>query len=209
MLNVGISRMKPALVFLFLLSTWSFCPAQTFPFDLWHQGKVVIEGGDTLKGLVKYDRENFLQIKHNDKVEIFNSSKVISFEIFDQSYKRTRQFFSLPYSEQGQYKTPVFFELISSGKLTVLTREALEAKTTSTGHIYSAPKIYHFLVDKYFLLKENGNIESFRGKKKDWNELFSKRSSEVRNFAKTHKLDFGKKYQLKQIIDYYNSIASK
>lgn len=198
--------MKILLICSILLLIDLIGSAQTFPFDLWHQGKVVIEGGDTLKGLVKYDWKNFLQVKDNDRVDIYNSAKVISFEIVDQSYKRTRQFFSLPYSIQGEYKTPFFFELISSGKLTVLSREAVETKTTSTGHIYYPPKIYYSLVNKYFLLKENGRIEDFRGRKKDWNELFSNRSSEVRTFAKEHKLDIGKKYQLKQMIDYYNSL---
>ena len=121
----------------------------------------------------------------------------------------TASLLDFPYSANGAYKTPFFFELISSGKLTVLSRETIESKTTSTAHIYSAPKIYHFLVDKYFLLKENGDIESFRGRKKDWNDLFNSRSNDIRSYAKEHKLDFGKKYQLKQIIDYYNAMAGK
>ncbi|HTH56298.1 MAG TPA: hypothetical protein VL728_09650 [Cyclobacteriaceae bacterium] len=201
--------MKSLLVPLFLLCLWNESSSQTFPFDLWHQGKVITVNKDTIKGLVKYDRENFLQIRHDDKIEICNSSKVASFEIFDQSYKRSRQFFTLPYSTKGEYKTPFFFELISSGKLTVLSREAIIAKTNVSTSRFSAPKIYYYLVDKYFLLEENGNIESLRGKKKDWNELFADRSGDVKNYMRTNKLDLSKKYELKQIIDYYNSIIGK
>ncbi|HTH56299.1 MAG TPA: hypothetical protein VL728_09655 [Cyclobacteriaceae bacterium] len=201
--------MKTLMIPFVILFTRTLTSAQTFPFDLWHQGKVITVNKDTIKGLVKYDRENFLQIKHDEKTEIYNSSKVISFEIRDLSYKQDRQFFSLPYSTRGEYKTPFFFELISSGKLTVLSREMVETKTASSSHISYPPKIYRSLVEKYFLLKENGDIDAFRGKKKDWNELFSLRSNEVRNYAKQHKLDFSKKYQLKQIIDYYNLLESK
>lgn len=82
---------------------------QKFPFDLWHDGKLVLDTGDTLRGNIKYDLQDLLQVRHANRLESFSARKVLFFEIFDQYYKRYRQFYSLPYSSTGGYKTPVFF----------------------------------------------------------------------------------------------------
>jgi len=73
---------------------------------------------------------------------------------------------SLPFAKVGQYKSPFLFELLSDGKITLLSRERIEARTTAAGHIYSAPKIRFLLLNDYFLLKDNGTIETFRTRKK-------------------------------------------
>lgn len=67
--------------------------AQQFPFEFWHEGKIVLETSDTLRGLVKYDLQNdLLQLKIKNQLESFTARKVLFFEIFDQSAKRYRQF---------------------------------------------------------------------------------------------------------------------
>ena len=110
--------MKQVLFFVAsLLSVSSF--AQSFPFDLWHDGKIVLESGDTIRGSVKYDLQDLLQVKHQNRLESFSARKVVFFEIFDGYYRRYRQFYSLPYSPTGGYKSPVFFESLSEGKITV------------------------------------------------------------------------------------------
>jgi len=179
--------------------------AQTFPFDIWHHGKVVVVGWDTLRGLVKYNRQNFLEVMCNGKIDSLPSVKVVSFQIQDQSQKRVRQFFSLPYGETND-KPYFFFELISYGKLTVVSRETVEARTLSQGHVLAPPKINSVLVEKYFLWDRRERIESFRGRRKDWLELFSIHSKEMLDYVNEQKLDFRIKYQLKQIIDFYNSL---
>src|SRR5947209_15493448 len=96
-----------SIILVFLsLSTSSL--AQVFPFDLWHDGKLVLESGDTIRGTIKYDLQDLLQVKHNGRLESFSARKVVFFEIFDQSYKRYRNFYSLPFSPTGVYKTPIF-----------------------------------------------------------------------------------------------------
>jgi len=194
-------------VFCLIVVAPFFSNAQVFPFDLWHDGKIILESGDTIKGSVKYSLEDLVQIKHDNRLDNFTARKVLSFEIFDQGYRRFRQFYSLPYSSTSGYKTPTFFELVSEGKITVLSREKIEYRSANMspfyyGGFYQQRKV---MVDVYFLLRENGDIESFTNKKNNWYELMSNKENDVREYVKESKLDFDQKYQLKQIIDYYNS----
>ncbi len=197
-------------IFLLLISIPSLSFAQTFPFDLWHDGKVVLEGGDTIKGSIKYDLQDLLQVRHQNRMESFSARKVLLFEIFDQGYKRYRTFYSLPYSSNGGYKSPLLFEVLTEGKITVLSREKVEYRTYSySPFMYGGYNTRKVLVNTYFLLKENGNIEDFSGKRSDWLDLMGKRVDEIHDYAKDNRLDFDKKYDLKRIIDYYNSFFNK
>ena len=184
--------------------------AQQYAFELWHDGKVVLETSDTIKGLLKYDIQNdFIQVKKQNKLESFTARKVLAFEIFDVSVKRYRQFYSLPYSQNNTYKTPVFFELLCEGKLTVLAREKLEYRTVSSPFYYYGTYSTLVLVNQYYLLKPNGLIEDFVGWKSDWLAAMENRESEVREYAKVNRLDFDDKYELVRIVDYYNSLFVK
>jgi hypothetical protein len=188
------------VVFIPLLSS-----AQRFPFEFWHDGRVFLESGDTLKGQIKYDLNDLLQLKHDNRLESFSARKVLSFEIFDNTYKRYRTFYSLPYSPSGGYKSPVFFESVAEGKITVLSRERIEYRSYSTPYGFGSYSSRMVLVDNYFILKENGDIEPFSGRKNDWYDLMASHENQVHDFVKENRLDFEKKYQLKQIIEYYNS----
>ncbi len=184
--------------------------AQQYAFELWHAGKAVLDTGDTLRGSIKYDLQtDILQVEINKKLESFTARKVLFFEIFDETVKRYRVFYSLPYAQAGQYKAPVFFELMNEGKLTVLSREALEYRTTSSPFYYYGTITRLVLVNKYFMLKENGDIVEFRGKKNDWYSFMPSKADEVERFAKSNRLDLDEKYELTRVIEYYNSLFEK
>lgn len=194
------------LVFMFF-GIASLATAQQFPFEYWHDGKIVLDNGDTLRGNVKYDlQSDLIQLQQDNRLESFSARKVLYFEIFDATVKRYRLFYSLPYSSAGQYKAPVFFELIEEGKLTVLCREVLEYRTQSSPFYYYGTYTRLVLVNKYFILQENGNIEEFINKRNDWYEMMGNKAEEVKKFAKSNKLDVTEKYELAQIISYYNSL---
>jgi predicted glycosyltransferase involved in capsule biosynthesis len=183
---------------------------QQFASDFWHSGRTVLDSGDTLRGSIKYDMQNdILQVQVDKKLGSFTARKVLLFEIFDETVKRYRTFYSLPYSQAGQYKAPVFFELLEEGKLTVLCRESLEYRTTSSSFYYYGNYTRLVLVNKYFILKENGDIEEFTGKKHDWYELMRAKANEVESYVKSNRLDFDDKYELGRIIAFYNSLYKK
>jgi hypothetical protein len=201
--------MKKCFLFLFGVVSMA-AQAQQYSFELWHEGKVILETGDTIKGLVKYDiQSDLLQVKRNDQLETYTSRKVLTFEIFDALAKRYRQFYSLPYSPNNTYKTPVFFELLCEGKITVLAREKLEYRTTSSPYYYYGTFTRLVLENQYYLLKPNGVIEDFAGRKNDWLALMENKDREVREYARANRFDFDQKYDLTRIVEYYNSLFTK
>ncbi len=183
--------------------------AQEFAFELWHDGKVVLENGDTLTGNVKYDMQtDLVQVQQRDQFTTYSARKLLFLEIFDKTVKRYRRMYSLPYNTSGEYRAPVIFELLEEGKITLLCREALEYRTYSSVYNY-----YNYsrltIIYRYFLLKEDGSIVEFLGKRGDWLDLMNDRKEEVQKFAKANRLDFDEKYDLSRIIAYYNSLFSR
>jgi hypothetical protein len=198
------------LIIVFFWSIPFFAQCQQFAFELWHDGKVVLESNDTLKGSVKYDLQNdLLQVKVKNHLESLTARKVLFFEIFDSTVKRYRQFYSLPYSQNNTYRIPTFFELLSEGKITLLNRERLEYRVVNSSYYYYGTTTRLVLVNHYYLLKANGNIEEFEDRKANWLTLMESKESEVREFAKENRLDFSDKYELVRIVEYYNSLFLK
>lgn len=189
---------------LFSLTTTAY--AQQWAFELWHDGKIVLVSGDTLKGLVKYDLQQDL-IQYNAQrgsIEAFTARKILFFEIFDITINQYRQFFALPYSASSGYRTPVFFELLTEGKMTLLTREKLEYRTYTSPYYYGSYS-RPVLVYTYYLLEENGNINEFSGKKVDLITMMGKYGNHVADYMRDNKLKAEDREDLSKIIDYYNS----
>jgi hypothetical protein len=184
--------------------------AQEWPSDFWHDGKIILETGDTLKGLVKYDlQQDVLQYKRNDRQasgEAYSSRKVLSFEIFDGVSRKYRIFFALPFSNSGGYKTPVFFELLEEGKMTLLTREQLEYRTYSSPYYFGGSYSRLVLVYRFFFLDEKGNITEFLGKKNDLLARMGNKAEEVEKFMRVNRLDITDRNEMTRIVDYYNSL---
>jgi hypothetical protein len=191
-----------------MLACFVVSAQRNWPSELWHDGKVVLVTGDTLKGMVKYDfQQNLVQyVINNKKAEIFSARKVLFFEIFDETVHKYRKFFVLPYTNTSNYKAPVFFELLEEGKMTLLARELLEYKTynnTFYGGSYSRIVQTYY----YYLLKEDGSIEDFRGNKNDLIAMMGKQGKEVEKYIKANRLDFDDKYDVAKIVAYYNSLV--
>jgi hypothetical protein len=182
--------------------------AQNWPSEVWHEGKVVLLEGDTLKGLVKYDlQQDLVQYSVRDKTaDVFTARKLLFFEIFDESVHRYRQFFALPFTTAGGYKSPIFFELLEEGKMTLLAREFLEYKTISSPYYYGS---YSRMVlsHKYFFLNEDGGIEQFEGNKNDLIDLMGKQGEEVEKYMRANRLRYEDKYDFAKIVAYYNSLS--
>jgi hypothetical protein len=180
---------------------------QQFAADLWHPGKIVLEGGDTLKGQLKYNLQNdVVQLQSHGRLETYTPRKIVFFEIFDQTVKRYRGFYSLPYTNAGQYKAPVFFELMEEGKMTLLCRESMEYKTYSSNYYYGSYTRL-VLVNKFFFLKEDGSIVPFTGNKNDLLELMGTNGDNVKKYARQKKLNFDNKYGFGAMVNYYNTLV--
>lgn len=180
--------------------------SQKWPFELWHEGKIVLASGDTLVGLVKYDLgQDLVQYNLKDQFSgAYTARKVLFFEIFDNSIHNYRQFYALPYSAAGSYKAPVFFELLEEGKMTLLAREALEMKTYNSPY-YIGSYTREVLVYKYFFLRENGDVYEFNGNKTELINMMGRYGEDVDKFIRKNKLKIEDKADFARIVDYYNS----
>lgn len=184
--------------------------AQDWPFELWHEGKVVLSSGDTLKGLVKYDlQQDIVQFEFpNERKEAFTARKVFSFSIFDATVHLHRQFYALPYQAKPGYKSPVFFELLAEGEITLLCREALENRTISSPY-YLGSYTRVVLVYRYFLLEADGEVVAFDAAKQDFLKRMGKLADEVDKYARHNKLKYDNPYDLAKIVNHYNGLVGK
>ena len=188
----------------FLISTNLF--SQQWPFEYWHEGKLVLETSDTLKGKIKYDiNTDIIQLDQQNRLQSFTARKVVFYEIFDATSARYRQFYSIPYSATGGYKTPIFFELLAEGKITLLAREAMEYKNFSGYYGYGTVSRL-VMVNKYFTLNDKGNVEPFQARRNDILDLMANREDDVRRFIKEYKVNLDYKYDLARVFVYYNSL---
>jgi hypothetical protein len=196
------------LLGLFMLIALSpVATAQQFPSDLWHEGKIVLLEGDTLKGSIKYDlQQDLLQYSIADqRTTAYSARKVLFFEIYDATVRKYRQFYALPFTTTAGYRAPVFFELLEEGKMTLLSRESVEYRTYSSPY-YMGSYSRLVLVYKYYFLDEHGNISEFTGNKNDLLNLMNKKSDEVEKYIKANKLRYDDKYDFAKIVAYYNSL---
>ncbi len=181
--------------------------SQQWPFELWHDGKIILDSGDTLKGLVKYDlQQDLVQYDYEGvRMEAYTARKVLFFEIFDNSIHQYRRFFSLPYNATTGYKTSIFFELLAEGKMTLLCREALENRTYSSPY-YLGSYTRQVLVYRYYMLKENGDIVDFDGNKSEMLKMMGNKSDVIEKYMRTNRLRFEDKLDFMQTVKYYNSL---
>ena len=208
LLSIGYAWRRVALTGILVAAAFSGMSQRNWPSELWHDGKIVLVSGDTLKGLLKYDfQQNLVQyVVNNKQAEVYSARKVLFFEIFDETSHRYRRFFVLPYTSTSNYKAPVFFELLEEGKITLLSREFLEYKTYNNSFYGGS---YSRLVQTYYyyLLKEDGSIEDFRGNKNDLIAMMGNKGKTVEKYIKANRLDFDDKYDVARIVAYYNSLA--
>jgi hypothetical protein len=184
--------------------------AQRFAFELWHTGKIVVLPGDTLKGHVKYDmQQDLVQYTADERtVEAYTARKVLFFEILDETTHYYRQFYALPFGNSNTgYKAPMFFELLEEGKMTLLSREGLEFRSTPSPYTFGTTT-RQVIVYKYFFLKENGDIIEFNGNRHDLIDMMGKKGKEVEKFMKSNHLRVEDRADFVQIVGYYNSLET-
>lgn len=183
--------------------------AQEFASEFWHKGTAVLVDGDTLHGQIKYDiAKDLIQVEVDDRIYTFGSKKAHFFEIYDITTENYRQFYSLPYTTAGGYKTPVFFEVVYEGRLTLLCREFFTKKTSQYNSYYWPGRSYsRTVVDfEYYFLDTRGTITYYPGKKKDLINIMKDRSHQIKEYIKTYNIKYDQKSDLARVTAYYNTL---
>lgn len=184
--------------------------AQQWSFEYWHDGKAVLESGDTLRGRIKYEIDkDLIQVDVKGTLQSLTSRKVLFYEISDAVSGRYRQFYSIPFSFTGGYKTPSFFELLTEGKLTLLSKEALENRSYNTGYYAYGTISRLVLVEKYFVLDEKGNVAPFSGKKSELLEIMHNKDDEIKRFIKSNDINMERRLDVVRTFAYYNALFKK
>lgn len=200
--------MRSFLIVLLILSGISGI-AQQFSSEVFHEGFLVTTEKDTLKGSLRYDLQaNVLTLVGMGKTRSFSSQKVFYFEIFDSMLDNYRQFYSIPYNVNFDYKIPVFFEVVYEGKLSLLRREQIVVQAVNTSSAYwGGGTVRQNVIEySYYFLDDKGKITFFNGRKKELLQYMSKKQSEVKQFIKQNRLDTNKSSDLVRITAFYNSI---
>ena len=201
--------MRVILIIILILGSLLNIKAQRFPFEFWHEGRIMLLEGDTLKGTIKYNLENdILQWLHQDKtVSTFTARKVIYFEIFDVSVDIYREFYALPFALGGDYKVPVFFEVLVEGRLTLLTRERVELRNVNPNpYFYYNNFNREVLVYTFYFLDLKGDIIEYTGNKNELLRYFGRHGDDVNRYMRQNKLKSDNKNHLIKILRYYNSL---
>jgi len=201
---------KLLVIILCFLSAEAF--AQSFPSQLWHDGKLVLLDEDTIVGKIKYDFENDLvQINVRNTIQTYASRKILYFEIFDEMSNNYRYFYSLPYEIQHQYEVPIIFEVLYEGELTLLAREVIVTETVPQYNTFNRPQFYNTrarLDYKYYFLDKNGTIQLYSMKKSDLLNYMKKRSSQVKQYMRKNNLKHDQRADLFRIVAYYNTLIN-
>lgn len=203
------------LIFIFYVN---FSFAQEFPSDLWHTGLLVTNQGDSIKGNLKYDFENqSIQLDDGKTLKAFNVNNLFFFEIYDETIRDHRQFYSLMYEIGYEYSIPVLFEMVINGKLSLLLRERIVSESTQS----SFPSYYAYsmmprfnsnsgYINKikydYFFLDNEGNILKFKGKKKELYSLMNDKYEKVKKYISSNKINLKRMSDLARVVSYYNQI---
>ncbi|MDO6437349.1 hypothetical protein Q4534_08030 [Cyclobacterium sp. 1_MG-2023] len=205
---------------LFLITGISM--AQEFPSQVWHPGKVFLTSGQMSEGKVKYDLDANVVLVQTNTVETYSSASITYFEIFDEVYGGIRTFYSLPYALNSDYKTPIFFEVLTEGEdITLLCREFIT--TDNRGYnSYAMRGMYmnpmwgmpmmgrgFSRLDFNFYFLQDQKIYKYNQKKSVLlKEIMDDKSSEMKLYMRKHKLHHDKRGDLLRITAYYNQLKS-
>jgi len=213
------------IAFLLLLSGVSL--AQEFPSQVWHPGKVFLSSGQMYEGKLKYDLDANVVLVQGNTVETFSSASITYFEIFDEVYGGLRTFYSLPYALNSDYKTPIFFELLTEGEdITLLCREFITADNrgfNSNGMrgMYMNPmwgmpmggmpmggRGFSRLDFNFYFLHDQKIFKYNQKKNVLLKDFMEDKSSEMKLYMRKNKLSHDKRGDLLRITAYYNQLKS-
>jgi hypothetical protein len=211
--------MKKA-IFSTLIVIFSFLTAgaqNQFPSQIWHKGNIFLADGPTVSGLIKYDLDNNVVQLQNETITTFTASNVSNFEIIDETYGGIRKFYSLPYALNGDYETPIFFEVLTQGEnIALLCREYIATDNRgmnnwgpmSMNPFWGPPMMsgYRLAFNYYFF--KNGRLERYNLKKKELFNMLPGFDDEISLFMRKNRLEHDKRGDLLRITAYYNELKN-
>ncbi|MCB2376831.1 hypothetical protein LGH70_04520 [Hymenobacter sp. BT635] len=114
-------------------------------------------------------------------------------------------------NDYSDFKSPGFFEQLSSGPNVLLRREVQIEKRAYMGPGgYGAAGAYSGtyveIDDKFYLGMPNGNVLPLRSPRKDLLAIFRQQAKQIEKYAKDNRLNFTEAKDLAFIVNYANSL---
>src|SRR5690349_15417124 len=103
------------LAFVQILSAQSLVEdVDFFPGPEWFQGTVVLNTGEEIQGLLKYnDKVDILSFEKGRDSRSFTARSVKTFSFYDEIQQTQRSFVSIPVEDtRNNVKRPLFFEVV-------------------------------------------------------------------------------------------------
>jgi hypothetical protein len=203
--------------------------AQRVLINEWPRGMVVLQDGDTLRGVVTYFRaEDLIQVQQQDgTMHALAPVNVYSFMVYaaDNSY---RQLFRSHMWNRGNdysdFRSPAFFEQLSrEGQYSLVKRETVVRRDMNQDMMFrrgmyrydpyfmggGMPRFVDQVQENFFLVSPEGKVRALRSPKKDIISAFDNKSRQVRAFIKQNKLTCNTSHDLIKVIAYYNSLLDQ
>jgi hypothetical protein len=210
----GIASSKNSILVLLVLFTSVQLSFAQLPHEVWHNGYVVLNDFDTLRGEIKYNfQNNIIQLQEDGKIRSFSAQSFVLFTINDVLSKRLRDFYSIPFNLKGNYKAPIIFELLHEGEhLTLLAREILVVESVNNfNSFYYHPRssfTRERLDYEFYFMKKDAKIVRYNKKKRDLLYIMNDKSSEMKRIMKKKKLRHDRAGSLVRITAFYNELKS-
>jgi len=118
-------------------------------------------------------------------------------------------------NDYSDFKSPAFFEQLSTGPRMLLRRESLVERTINNGpygYGYGAGRFmgtYTDVKDDFYLATPTGNIIPLRNPRKDLLVVFQGQARQLEQYAKENKLSFTEARELAFIVNYANSLVKE
>lgn len=125
------------------------------PSPEWAQGNIVLNDGRELTGLIKYNHKyDLVAYEKGDQSKTFTPRQVAGFEFYDETLRRTRYFYSMPFEDaRRSVVMPLFFEVIlDMGPFAVVSKTTplKISKKQSTTPVMFNPVVGSFSGGKFY-----------------------------------------------------------
>lgn len=134
--------------------------------------------------------------------KVYNLKKINGRKVFFKNLNKTYQIFN----ENGSL---VYFKNFNNnGKAKLLSKQVVKyvkGKTAASSYQKDKPADFKKQDDKYFIAIENSIIK-LPSKKKSFFEVFENKSSMIKAFVKSNKINIKKEKDLNKVINYYNTL---
>jgi len=179
------------------------------------KGTITTTDGKEMSILLDYDIEDDVLLgfdMENQRQYTYSPNSAVGFQFYDRDLQRQRQFYSLPYRENGQISKLYFFEALVEGPVSLLGRE-YTVENDKGGTVDPAGRILVATTELtrwvYFTVSEEQEIAPLKIKPRTILALMGNRKDEIKAYMDRWELDVTFQKDLIKIFKEYNRLVSE